>query len=61
MIVHERGEQNDGDKEDHIRLVAKSFVKAIKGLPEKKAENLAYEAIKLLHVAVEYIKIYRKK
>jgi hypothetical protein len=58
MIKHER---NDESEEDHIRLVSKAFVQAIKGLPQKKAEDLSYQAIKLLYVAKEYIKIMRKK
>ena len=58
MIKHER---DDKAEEDHIRLMSKAFVQAVKGLPEKKAEDLAYQALKLLYVAKEYIKIMRKK
>ena len=58
MIKHGR---DDEAEEKHIRLVSKAFVEAIKGLPKKKAEELAYQALKLLYVAKEYIKIMKKK
>ena len=54
MIKHER---DDEAEEEHIRLVSKAFVEAVKGLPKKKAEALSYEAIKLLYIAIEYINI----
>ena len=58
MIKHGR---DDEAEEKHIRLMSRAFVKAVKGLPEKKAEDLAYEAIKLLYIAIEFIKITKKK
>ena len=41
--------------------MSKLFVSSVKQLPKKEAEQLAYEALKLLYIAKEVVKEMKKK
>lgn len=52
---------HDDGTEKYLRLVSKIFVSSIKQLPEKDAEQLAYETLKLTYITVKAIKQYKER
>ena len=61
MIKFDEDVDENGGTEKYLRLMSKLFVSSIKQLPEKDAEQLAYESLKLTYIAVEIIKKHKKK
>ena len=51
----------DKKAEEYLRWMSKLFVSSVKQLPKKEAEQLAYEALKLLYIAKEVVKEMKKK